>query len=632
MTLYKQIAILVTAVFIVLLFTIFLVSFSIIKNTAQKELYENAQNSVSNLSLSLLNKEISEIETIINASFDNSNYERISYKNINGEVEYQREIEEKESIIPEWFKYLIDFEVPVAKATLSKDWQIIGIIEILNDKTNTYINLYNIMIKLSIYLIIINIIFLTILSYLFHILLKPLLQIEEQANSVMKNKFIMQKKLPITKEFRIVVKSINSMVKKFEKIFKTANSTLKENKELLYTDSITNIANRKYFILKASEFLGDENKNKEGTLIILSIKKAYLLNQTIGYRNTNKFIFDLAQYINLLIKDFYDVLFCRLSGPEMTVMLPDTKLNITSIIVEKIIHYIGEKLDELNLDKNKFGVHLAILEYQNQYTISELFGLIDYSLEQAKLLPQGKYYTLTNSITIGKDKWRENIKNGLQNDNFNIIYRKVVDVSQKQLIHNVVSFSLTCEKQTYSYGELIAPVVDLGMIEQVYLYIVRKVLISKKHKLDIPLTIQLSSQFLDNIDTYEKLKYLFVDIKNQITNHIIFEIPESSIINHYEKSLLYIKLFREFGFDFGINSFIADSKEYKYIKELQPLFIKADKKYLMDISQNISMLKIILESFDIKLIATGIININQMEILENKNISIISGKIADKLY
>ena len=71
---------------------------------------------------------------------------------------------------------------------------------------------------------------------------------------------------------------------------------------------------------------------------------------------------------------------------------------------------------------------------------------------------------------------------------------------------------------------------------------------------------------------------------------------------------LYIKLFNEYGFDFGINSFIADSEDYQYLKELKPVFVKADKQYLLDTEQNINVLKIVLESLGIKLREPLIIN------------------------
>ena len=78
-------------------------------------------------------------------------------------------------------------------------------------------------------------------------------------------------------------------------------------------------------------------------------------------------------------------------------------------------------------------------------------------------------------------------------------------------------------------------------------------------------------------------------------------------------------------------AFIADSEDYQYLKELKPVFVKADKQYLLDTEQNINVLKIVLESLGIKLIATGVNNIEELDSLNKKEIRLISGMIVDKL-
>lgn len=634
MTLYRQIAILVTMVFVILLFTILTVSFNIIKDSAQKELYENAQNSVSSLSLSISNTDASQgnIETMINASFDNGNYERITYKDANANIKYQRELEIRQSNIPQWFESIVKFEIPIAKATLSNGWQVIGTLEILNDKNITYVQLYNIMMHMLWYLGIACILFLIMLSYVFHIILKPLLDIEQQALAVMRDEFVIQEKLPWTKEFKVVITSINAMVRKFESIFKTASDTLCENKELLYTDSVTQIPNRRYFILKATEFLTDENGKNDGCVMIVSIKKADILNQTIGYKNTDKFFYEFAQYLKLLIKSFDDSLVCRVNGTEMIIMLPKVYMAEASSLAKDIMSYVNKTLEELNLSNEEFGINLGIAEYETQHNISELLSLVDYALAQAKLLSSGEYYRLLNNkVAIAKERWRQIILEGFKNDSFEIMYRKVIDANTKQEIHNVISFALNSSNEAYYYGTLIAPVVELGMVKDVYLHVIKKVLISKEYKRSIPLTIQVSSQFIDDIDTYEKLKYLFEETKNQIKNQILFEIPESVVNKHYENSILYIKLFKEYGFGFGINSFIADSSDYQYLKELKPAFVKADKQYLLDTEQNINVLKIVLESLGIKLIATGVNDVEEITKLHKKGIDVVAGMVVDKI-
>lgn len=409
MTLYRQIAILVSFVFLILLSTILLVSFSIVRESAKKELYENAQNSVSSLSISISSTEASQgaIETMINASFDNGNYERISFVDIDENVKYERTKEINNSNIPAWFEQIVEFELPVAKAKLSSGWQVIGTLEILNNRSVTYFQLYNIMMSMVMYLGIACVVFLLILSYVFHVILRPLLDIEKQAQAVMKDEFVIQEKMPWTKEFKVVIESINAMVRKFESIFKTASDTLTENKELLYNDNVMKIANRRYFILKATEYLTDENGKNYGSTIIMSVKKADVLNQVLGYQGTDKLFFEFAQFLKEEVLNYPDAIVCRINGTEIVVMLPKVYMQDIKIMMNNIVEYINDKLDELELNKQEFGLDIGVCEYEPQHNMSELFSLVDYALAQAKLLPTGQYYELLNNkVAIAKERWR----------------------------------------------------------------------------------------------------------------------------------------------------------------------------------------------------------------------------------
>lgn len=634
MTLYRQIALIVTLVFTILLITVIGVSFHVIKDSVKQELYNNAQNSVSSLGLSISNTSIEQgnIETMINASFDNGNYENIIFRNQYGEIIYQRNLEKKELIIPYWFEEFVNFEVPTAKSTISKGWKIIGTLEILNDKDIAYKQLYNITLNLFVYISISCVVFLIILYFLFHKILKPLLEIQKQANQVLNNEFIIQNHLPKTKEFRVVINSINKMIKKFETIYSNATQTLIENKELMYSDNVSKLKNRRYFLLKANEFIAEENSNNFGTIIVISIKMD-LFNQALGHNKADEFLYLFSQKLELLMNSFDDSLVCRTNGTEIVVMLPKLTIHKAIPLVEHILNFNNKELEKFGLSTKEYGINIGILDYDKAENISILFSKIDYSICQAKLLNFGDYYILNNHyhVALGKNKWKHNINDGLKNDKFNIIYRKVIDTKSNEKIHNVVSFNLNNENELFSYGTLIGPIVELGMIEDVYLHIIKKALLSKNEENISSISLQLCSEFLKNLDAYEKIKHLFIETKYQIRNRIIFEISESLLDKYYENSLLYIKLFKEFDFDFGINNFISDSGDYEYLKEIKPLFIKSDKQYLLDNKQNINILKIVLDSLDIKLIATGVTNDVELSELNKKGITIISGSIVEEI-
>ncbi|MDX9961827.1 MAG: LapD/MoxY N-terminal periplasmic domain-containing protein, partial [Aliarcobacter sp.] len=247
MSLFKQVSIVLSIVFTILFVLITVVSFKIIKDSAQKSLYENVQNSASSISLSITNAgtDISSIKTVINASFDNGNYEKIIFKDMDENIIYDvnKEIQIDETI-PLWFINIIDIGEISAKATISNGWNILGNIEIYNDRTIFYQQTYS-MFKNLIFSLLISFIFLIIIIfYLFNYMLKPLKIVEKQAEAVMNNEFIIEKKLPFTSEFKSVTLSINSMITKIEKMFENTNNVLKLNKELMYFDEVTKLHNR----------------------------------------------------------------------------------------------------------------------------------------------------------------------------------------------------------------------------------------------------------------------------------------------------------------------------------------------------------------------------------------------------
>ena len=55
-------------------------------------------------------------------------------------------------------------------------------------------------------------------------MLNPLKTIKKQADSVMNNEFILEEKIPFTKEFKSVTLSINSMINKIEKLLQEART------------------------------------------------------------------------------------------------------------------------------------------------------------------------------------------------------------------------------------------------------------------------------------------------------------------------------------------------------------------------------------------------------------------------
>lgn len=628
MSLFKQVSLVLSFIFAILFILITAVSFKIIKDSTEKSLYENVQNSVSSISLSITNSgtDISSIKTVINATFDNGNYEKIVFKDTNEDIIYEvkKEIVLDEKDMPSWFISLINIDEISAKSTISNGWNILGYIEIYNDRSIFYHQIYSIFYNLIFSLLICFTILLVILFYLFKYILKPLITIKKQADAVMKNEFIIEKKLPFTSEFKSVTLSINSMINKIENMFENTNDVLKLNKELLYFDEVTKINNRKYFILKANEYLDKDNPNNKGFITIVS-HRIDVLNKTLGYEKTNNILRNFAILMKEEFKKDFSVI-SRINGSEFVILIPNIDEKNAKEMVSIFIKKVHDTFVEL---ENKMFV--GLFKYENKKSINSIFVEMDYVISQAKLFSEKEYYfieEIDNCKT--KEQWINIINISLKEDCFELVYRNVVDINLKNMIHKTISFELNYKEENLSYKDFIASVLELDRLNDVYLYIINKVLDINKN-LNESISIQLPTLFIEDLNNYSILKELFTKYKNEKNQNIIFEIEEDSFNKNLKNTFMYVNLFKEFNFGFAIFNFIANSDDYIYLKELKPKYIKASKYFLLESKQSLSVLKILTQSLDIKLIATSVTEVSELNLLSQIGINAICGPIMQNL-
>ncbi len=615
MSLFKQVLLVLVFVFMILFLIITAFSLGVIKNSTKESIYQNIQNSVTNLSMSITNAgdDESSIKTAINAAFDNGSYAKIVFKNTEEVVVYElvKEVEIDEEI-PSWFINFVDVGDITALASVSKSWNVLGIIEIYGDKSIYYDQVYRMFLKLIQALFVGFAIFLLVLYTLFRFILKPLKTINNQANAVMENKFLISKDIPFTEEFKSVTLSINSMILKFENMFKQTNALLKTNKELLYLDEVTKLYNRKYFLMKADEYLNKESLENRGFIFVLSLNLD-ILNQKYGYEKTNQILVDLSFVLKKSFSHNSDLII-RLNGSEFIVLLPNCELNDAQKYIDDfIVEY--KKIEEL-----KSNIYIGLTRYENENSIKELFTKLDYIVSQSKLDEEKEYFYKDNIENFKtKEEWIKIINTLLIDDNFKLFYRDILDLKDKKLILQTLNFKVSNQDEEFSFFDFMAAIIRFNRLDEIYLHIISKLFNEDKSE---KISIELPNKFIENLNNYTKLKELLS--KNSAKN-VVFELEEISFNKNLENTLMYIELFKSYGFDFAIYNFIALSDDYKYIKEQRPLYIKSSKNFLINSKQSLSILKILTQSLGIKIVATSVLteDIKALEELEVDAVSLV---------
>ncbi len=638
MTLFKEITLMLSIFLLIILATVLTLNFQSANESVQDRLYEDAKNTATSLSLSLgsANGDISMMSTMINANFDSGNYRYISLIDVDDKIIYDRKNESEISDIPKWFLNAINIKAPVASANVSAGWSQVGILNVQSDETYAYKQLYSILKNLLISFGIIAFIGLSILHLLIATILKPLKEVQRQAEAVIRNEFIIQGEVPRTKEFKDVVLGMNNMVSKVKAMFDKGNAELKHQKELEYIDKTTKLKNRKYLIDKLPEYLKIDATSKGGIHIMIALKGVGEANEQIGHKKVDKLLMNIANIFSAHAKNFKNSIVARMNGTEFSILLPECS-NVDGVELAKDIYSSAKGLIESSsLDSKETSLFLGLYEYNHQQSIGQLLSHSDNALAQAKFSQNNIHMEKAKNATevMGKEAWREIINEAIEKNSFDFVSWTAVDAKKKKVDHNVLSLTLKIDKDTtYSYGQFMAPANQAGLSYKIYQNVLEMMLKTPDMRLKgSTCSFRLPYDYLILQETYEEIYKLFNLYASALPFKLIIEMPDKFVHQNSEQVRSYKALFEKYGIEMGVFEFIGESIDYQYLQELRPIYIKGETSYFL--SQNdqaLSALRLITDTVGISIIVAGVMDMNTLKKLQEKDIYIVQGKVTGML-
>lgn len=638
MTLFKQIALMLSTFLVIILMTVLVLNFKSANESVQDRLYTDAKNTASSLSLSLgtAQGDLSMMSTMINASFDSGYYHYITLLDIEDNVIYKREIEQKILDVPEWFINTINIKAPVASANVSAGWSQVGILKVQSDAAYAYKQLYSILIGLLISFSIIAFIGLIILNLLLVAILKPLKEVQKQAEAVIRNEFIIQENIPYTKEFKDVVLGMNNMVSKVKAMFDKGNEELKRQKELEYIDKATKLRNRKYLIDKLPEYLKIDASSKGGINMMIALSGVIEANEQIGHQEVDRLFLAVAHIFDAHATNYDNSIVARMNGTEFSILLPDCS-DKDGLDLAKDIYSSCEKIIKgFELDTKQTFVSLGLYAYNYKENIGQLLSHSDNALAQAKFNDDNIHLAKAeNTVEVmGKEAWRKIINTAIETNNFNFVSWTAVDAKRRKIAHNVLSLTLKVDKDTtYYYGQFMAPANQAGLSDKIYQNVLNMMFKTPNMTLKgSTCSLRLPYDYLQQQETFNEMNELFSVYAQNLPFKLIIEMPDKLVSQNSAFVKRYKALFEKYNIDMGVYEFIGESVDYQYLQDLRPVYIKGESSYfLSQTDQALSALRLITDTVGITLIAAGVMDMDTLNKLRERDIHVIQGKATEMI-
>lgn len=648
MTLYRQ---LFLSTLLILLFFCAGLWLGELKRTSDflsKQMEVHAQDTASSLGLSLTtaanNIDIPVMETMINALFDRGYYRSIELRDIEGKILFERHVLLSFQQVPNWFVHLVPLPLPQASSLVMHGWKKFGSVLVESHPGYAYQTLWSAACNTAMWVSITWATFVLLGGLALRALLKPLHKVEEQALAICDRHFYIQEQLPRTRELRRVVTAMNQMTHRIQAMFDEQTSIANDLREYTYHDSLTDLGNRRYLEKQIRAKLEDKEILTKGSFLLFQIQELDKINQKSGYGEGDRIIKKSADIIRQGCHELPEAILSRLEGGDFALFLPNTDKHTASRTADTILEHIQqEALSEID-GTPEFTVISGGVFFEQATNFTQLLTMADTAMSTARYSSSKKIEILSlvdeeESMYAGKTKWQELLEEIIRNKSI-ILYSQptVSHPDLKNIVHHeILTRVFDISGKYLSLGMFIPTAERLGLMPDLDKMIIECLL---EHFLDQQphhrIAINLSPLSLMDTKFVTWLQHRLAECAQ---NGLLlnFEFPEFRIHRYGRLIGDFSKVIKQQGHQIGIDSFGQGLIPFGYLKSLLPDYVKIDKAISNELLNEqsdryffINTLCNVAHSLDVKIIAQGVENEMQWQILSKMPIDAVQGYYIQK--
>ncbi|MDT8311169.1 MAG: LapD/MoxY N-terminal periplasmic domain-containing protein [Methylophaga sp.] len=613
MSLSKQLLILVTLIFFIVFAVNFTLSMNNIRSYLQVESEIHVQDTATSLGLSLSPHMDDEqdpiLRTMMNAIFDTGYYKEMRLLNVDGEELVKLTNPEQREGVPDWLIEMMPLQTAKAVSEISSGWNISGTLSVTSNPGYGYLKLYEqfkATLKFSL-LILFGAILLLIAAL--RLTLKPLKDIQKQANEISAGNFVTLDKMPWTLEVKNVARSMNSMSSKIGGMIARLNSKLENLSDSLKRDALTGLFNQQTFHVDVKTAL---SAGQSGHIMYIKFDDLAGLGRDKGKQSVDQLLMDFADMLKqyaISPSQSY-----RLYGSEFAIVYPGSdqpKISAFADKLQKAVNTLGQQYNDEDL------LHIGIVEFGRSSEFDRLLPAAIEAYEQSKLIGANAYFIKQHSLSsISDQAWKAAITQAIDNNTpeitfTNLAYNYAGD-DPVQVMMEAFTVVRDAAGQELPIGTFFSMAGEFGLVEQLDRTIVNKVLATMEQQhVYAPVTINLSMQSVASKDFRDWLRDRLLQFSLP-KNLLAFSVTAYAAAKSQPTFASFSLFVRELGATTLLKRYSSDVIPVEQIKNLQINYIRLARDLTTDIRQHnskpdfLDIIQEVANLLEIKVLAEGV--------------------------
>jgi len=641
MSLFKQLLLAICLFLAVAFSGSFMVSLESSRSQYVNQLRSHAQDAATALALSLTPTidDPAMVELMISSIFDSGYYASIKVIDLGSNaVLVERHAEPDRNGVPRWFIRLTGLEAAGGDAIVSRGWQQAARVEVISHPMFALAKLWQSALGSLGWLLLCGAVSAVLGALLLRRQLRPLDYMVAQSQAIARREFLSLPELPRTPELRRVVQAMNQMVEKLRALFTEQAERSEKLRVESYQDSLTGLANRRYFEMQLTARVSNLEESRAGYLLLLRVQDLAGLNARLGGQRTDQLLQAVGEQLRRTCASFPETnnLITRSRGGEFAVLAPG--------MVHKEAVHLAQALEATLQSLHQTGTSdvdpvacIGLVPFSPGDAPQSLLNLADEALARAESQLEPGWVCLEQGVAAraadSHHAWHKRLDEALTHGRFELLFQPVVDSqTPERILHYKVISRLHDEQgEALTAGRFLPWLERFGWMPRLDLLMLQKVI---KHLQGHgeALALNLSAATLLDPKAMQRL-FELLGQHAALGPRLTFEIgeeqlPAQSVLEQLNRRL------RGLGFGLALQRFGGRFSMIGNLAHLGLAYLKIDGGYIrsIDLEQHkrlfIEAIQRAAHSIDLPLIAERVETAGELRVLRAMGVQGIQGQLV----
>ena len=411
-----------------------------------------------------------------------------------------------------------------------------------------------------------------------------------------------------------------------------------------YHDILTDLPNRVLFKDRLGLAVFQAKRNGTGlALMFIDLDRFKLVNDTLGHGVGDELLQITANRLKTCLRRG-DTL-ARLGGDEFTIVLPDMiDRQDAALIADKLLTALRLPF-ELAGQMVHISASIGIAMYPDDgETADELIGHSDMAMYHTKAEGKNGHSFFSRSMldaSFQKIELEHSLRQALEMGELEMYYQPQIDVATHQIVGAEALMRWNHPERGFlGAGEFLPFAEENGLIIPISDWMLEAICEdllewNSAGSDPIRLSINLSPQYLDRGDFYDKLKNAL--LRHQISpSQIEVEVTENICIHNPETAISQLDKLCQLGVSVAIDDFGTGYSSLSYLHRFPIHTIKIDRSFVMEIQDSSAQFPVvtaiisIAKGLGLNLVAEGVETSTQEKYLKNAGCQTMQGYFYHK--